>query len=163
MLYVGHKMGQTSSCYKTSQAEQSGSVAPSSALYTLYFVCSTDHYLNEAAPIQKILYSENWCSSEWLWNTYILNALREIEQEQLSLVENSKKIKISRLRVITRVHGDIVMGTVKWISRDVDIKILDDKIKVNSEKGLYFVEPFWTTYIVPHLVIKDNSINIDKR
>ena len=159
-------MGQTASCYMTPQVEHPDSVAPSSALYTLYFVCSTAHYCNHAPPIEKILYSENWCSSEWLWKTYILNALREIEQEQLSPITSAKRVKISRLKVITRVHGDLIMGTVKWISRDMNVKILDDKIKVNNEeglfeKGLYFIEPFWTTCIIPHLVVKDNIVNID--
>jgi hypothetical protein len=58
------------------------------------------------------------------------------------------------------------MGSVKWISKDIDVKLLDDKIKVNNdenlfEKGLYFVEPFWTTCIIPHLVVKDALVSID--
>jgi hypothetical protein len=148
-------MGQKQSCYKVQQPEQ---IAPSSHLYTLYFICTTLPVFKKDNPIDKILYAEDWCTQELVWRNYIQNAFREIEEQQLHTPNASKKLKISRMRVFTRVQGNVIMGSVRWISKDVDIVMLNETIKIDNldlfEKGLYFVEPFWTTSIAPYLITK---------
>jgi hypothetical protein len=115
--------------------------------------------------LNKVLYAEAWCLNESLWRTYINNAFKEIEIEDPGSSSVGRKTRMSRLKVSTQIHGENILGTVKWIASDVDIDSLDRAIKVNNdnmfEKGLYFMEPFWTTAIFPHLITKALTVNID--
>ena len=158
-------MGQKQSYQVANTAEQEQPAPSSLMLYTLHFVCSTMPINESEKPIDRILYAENWCLNESLWKTYITNAIKDIEIEQTGSSSPGKRTKLTRLRIYTKIHGEVVFGSVKWISNDVDIDMLDKRLKADNEnmfeKGLYFIEAFWTTAIYPHMITKTPAIAID--
>jgi len=150
-------MGSTQSCSKGESTQPQELVNPVSSLYNLHFMCATLPVIESEKPIEKILYAEEWCLNESVWRTYIQNAFREIDP--------SKRARVNRLRIFTKVHGDIIIGNVKWVSSDIDIDALNENIRTNDEnmfeKGLYFIEPYWSTCIVPHYVSKSRMVSVD--
>jgi len=154
-------MGATQSCASPPPVEKEEISAIPSVAYNLSFVCSTLPTFGEKTPIESILYAENWCSSEFLWKTYLNNAFKELYAEK----NEAKSTRISRLKIYTRVNGDLIIGNVKWISKDVDIHLLNQKIKIEDEnffeRGMYFIEAFWTTTIIPYNVSKAPIVHIN--
>jgi len=157
-------MGQKQSCYRLELVKQIEDFSQPSFLYIMYFVCASLPTHERIDPIAKILYAENWCLNEGLWRNYIQNAFAEVES-YIACSPSPKKTKISRFKVHTRIHGDLIVGNVRWVSTNSDIDRLNDKIKSTEatffEKGIHFIEPFWTTSIVPHLITKTAIAHVD--
>ena len=158
-------MGLTQSCYKEDTVEKHVTEIAPSILYTLHFICSSKPINKYEKSLEKVLYTEQWCQNESIWKTYINNALKEIEVEQGADRNPVKRATVNRLKIYTKVHGNIVIGNVKWYSSDVDVSVLNNKIHENDEnfyeKGMYFIEPFWTTCIIPRYVVKSQIVNVD--
>jgi hypothetical protein len=156
-------MGMTPSCFSkgvdTPVQKEEDPLPPSPMMYTLYFVSASIPVDTKYTAIDKIMYAESWCLSESLWRSYIQNALREVESDP------TKKVSISRLKIDTKVYGNNVVGKIKWIYKDIDIGPLNALIKTSDEnlfeKGIYFIEPFWSTLIIPRSVKKCPVVSVD--
>ena len=150
-------MGIRYSCNKKQVIEQPEPLLSASMLFNLHFISVVVPVGENVDPIEKIIHAEDWCLNESIWKTYILNALKE-------MIPN-RKARIHRLKIHTRVNGDIILGNVKWVSNDMNISLFNERIKTNHEeffeKGIYFIEPYWSTCIVPHLITKTRIITID--